>query len=85
MTQEGNKVIMNPIHFSDHYFIELVHAISFACQNFQGNFQEADDRSKVCLVALVLEAVTYKNNDHLPYKTNPIAKGIGRLFPLPTR
>jgi len=81
MTLEGAKRIEKSIHFSDHYFTELVHAISFACQNFQGRFQEADDRSKAGLVALIFEAVTYKTNDHLSYKINPIVDEGHKYFP----
>jgi hypothetical protein len=72
MTQEGHKKIVSPIHFSDHFFTELIQAIGFASQNFQGNFQEADDRSKACLLALIFESIAYQNNDHIPYKNNPL-------------
>jgi hypothetical protein len=72
MTQEGHKKIVSPIQFSDHFFTELVQAIAFASQNFEGNFQEADDRSKACLLALIFESIAYKTNNHIPYKNNSL-------------
>jgi hypothetical protein len=72
MTCEGHKKIATPIHITDHFFTEMIQAISFASQDFQGNFQEADDRSKACLLALIFESIAYKSNEHIPYKVNPI-------------
>jgi len=80
MTLEGHKKIVSPINFSDHFFTELVQAISFASQNFQGNFQEADDRSKACLLALIFESIAYTTNGHIPYKNNTLMECAGFYF-----
>lgn len=79
-TKEGTKKITKPICFTDHQFCELVQTISLACQNFQCNFDEADDRSKISLIALIIEAVSYKTNDHIPYQNNPLMKLISAYF-----
>jgi len=81
MTLEGHRKISNPIHFSDHYFTELVQAISFASQNFEGNFHEADDRSKACLLALIFESVAYKTNGDIQYKRNSLLDCVRIYFP----
>jgi hypothetical protein len=83
MTQEGTKTIKNPIQFSDHYLKEFVAAISLSCQNFQANFQEAGDKSKSSLAALIYESVAYMTNPDVSYKgakLNPLAEKAKLYF-----
>lgn len=83
MTNEGRKRIENPIHFSDHFFKELVQAVSVTAQDFQGNFQDTDDKSKACLLALIYESLAYRNNDHIPYSDHRITDCASRYFLVP--
>jgi len=83
MTKEGRKKIKTPIDFSDHFFKELVHAISVAAQDFKGNYQDSDDKSKACLLALIFESLAYRNNEHLPYEDHRITDCASRYFWLP--
>jgi hypothetical protein len=80
MTKEGRKQIKVPIDFSDHFFKELVTAISTGSQSFQGNFQDAGDKSKACLLALIYESLAYRKNDHLPYPDHELTDLAGKYF-----
>lgn len=83
LTQTGMRKVTTPLAFSDHYFTEMIQTVSFACQSFSGSFGEADDRSKVGLLALVYEAVAYKTNGHVPYDTNPLVDVAKVYYDLP--
>jgi hypothetical protein len=80
MTNEGKKKIENPINFSDHFFKEFVQAVSVAAQNFQGNYQDTNDKSKACLLALMYESLAYRDNDHIPYPDHRITDCAARYF-----
>jgi hypothetical protein len=84
-TTMGRKEIESPIELTDHFFTELVIAVSAASLNFQGNFDSHDDKSKACLLALVYESLVYKTNKHIPYPDNPMMDIAVHYFPFPIK